>query len=150
MLRHVRDFLLRTALIVGVGLGIAWASGADRPARAPRPAVEPLADPGLREEARRLLESDEAWILADDVRFLPALIDLLDSDAGRGAGEAIALALRYRGITDEQGKAPVEAHRLGSTAYRRAQRRSLAAWYVEHGAALRASWRPRPVVACPF
>lgn len=151
-MRGLRDFLARSALLVLFPLGLAWAANQDHPRRPHTPVRPPsaLAGPALREEAVRSLDAQESWIHANDARFLPALIDLLESPRGRRAGEAIALIFRHREITDDRGRPPVEVQRLDSEAYRRAQRRCLSEWYGKYRGAIRSAWRTRPYVADPL
>jgi hypothetical protein len=147
--RGLLTFAVRTALILAVGFGIAWAAKSEKP-RPPRPAeirVHPfLARAEFRAETARMLEAGDPWIYAEDARRLPALIDLLESDHGRAAGEAIARIFRTRGITDERGRPPVSVDHLDSRSYRRALRACLGDWY----ATCRDLLRSRPCVASPF
>lgn len=151
--RGIYSFFFRTAVILVAGLAIAQASQPDRP-RPPRAAtveITPrLASPALLEETGRLLDADSPWLDADDFRHLPALIDLLESDRGRDAGEAIARIFRAREILDDRGRPPVDVRALHSVSYLRAQRASLAEWFRKYAALLRGHWKPRPGVASPF
>jgi len=135
VIRSLRDFLLRT----GVILAICWAGAqASDSGKLPSPTL--LSSKDLRGEASSLLGRRESLLESDDVRYLPALIDLLESPWGINAGRLLARILRRREITDEAGRPVVTEDRLSHPAYRRTLRAGLVNWFQRHGDGLQDLW----------